>query len=497
MSKNTDILIYNSLSRRVETLELNDKEELNMFVCGPTVYDYIHIGNARTFTFFDTFARFLRSKGIKLNYIQNITDIDDKIINRAEELKISPKELADQYTAKFIEDMRSIHADSQATLIRATDKIPEIIKQVEQLISKGNAYLIENDGYYFDLSSFPEYGKLSRRTTQMAEDGTSRIDDNPDKRNRGDFCVWKFKKDDKEPSWPAPFGQGRPGWHIEDTAITESVFGPQYDIHGGGQDLMFPHHEAEIAQQESASGLKPFVRYWIHCAFLINKEEKMSKSKGNFATLHEILEKISPLTGRPFPSEAIRYYFLSAHYRSPLNYNEDLIISAHTAIHSIYNSYIRILTTKNGMINKSHLSEREDFILKIKEQMQLFYDELKNDFNTPGAFGHLFKLLSLTNEFIDRLGSLDWQRPYLSEEIEVFLSDVGSILGIFNINTLIKEETLLNQRDQNEAIYLYKKRIIAREDKDYTKSDELRLELEALGYQVQDNPNKSFIWKLP
>src|SRR3989344_5285411 len=280
--------INNTLTKQKEEFVPRENKKVKMFVCGPTVYDYIHIGNARTFVFFDVVAKYLRHSGYQVQYIQNITDIDDKIITRAKEINEDPLVFAKKYEEIFLEDMKALKVTAVTDYdqyARATDHIDEVVGQVKKLIEKGHAYLIEGDGYYFDLSTFPDYGKLSGRTVEMAEDAVSRVDENPDKRNRGDFTLWKFFKEG-EPFWETKLGKGRPGWHIEDTAITEKYFGPQYDLHGAGQDLIFPHHEAEIAQQESASGIKPFVKYWMHSAFLVNKEKKMSKSLGNFMSLN-------------------------------------------------------------------------------------------------------------------------------------------------------------------------------------------------------------------
>ncbi|MEK7195620.1 MAG: class I tRNA ligase family protein, partial [Patescibacteria group bacterium] len=252
------VKIFNTLSGKKEPLPKAPKQGLRLFVCGPTVYDYVHIGNARTFTVFDLFVRYLRGCGVKTYYLQNITDIDDKIISRAQKEGKNWKLISRKFEAVFrknMKDLGNIFVDRYA---RATDFIPQIIKQVKTLIKKGCAYKIGGDGWYFDLKKFPEYGKLAHRTIEQAEDATSRIDSSGKKRNKGDFCLWKFSKPG-EPSWKTDLGDGRPGWHIEDTAITESFFGPQYEMHGGGVDLRFPHHEAEIAQQESASGKKPFV----------------------------------------------------------------------------------------------------------------------------------------------------------------------------------------------------------------------------------------------
>jgi cysteinyl-tRNA synthetase len=332
--------IYNTLTKQKEEF-LPPGSKVRMFVCGPTVYDYIHIGNARTFVVFDVIAKYLRYRGYNLKYIQNITDIDDKIIERARETGQSWKEVAERFEKTFTENMKSLKISAVDEYPRATEHIKEIVRQVKTLIEKGNAYLIDGDGYYFDLKTFLEYGKLSGRTAEMAEDAVSRIDESAGKRNKGDFCLWKFSKAG-EPFWPADIGDGRPGWHIEDTAITEKYFGPQYEIHGGGQDLAFPHHEAEIAQQESASGFKPFVKYWLHVGFLINKGGKMSKSEGNFLTVDEALKKYSP--------EALRFYFLSAHYRSPLDYTEENLRAAEAAANRLAETIEKLKSIKKGKL---------------------------------------------------------------------------------------------------------------------------------------------------
>ena len=272
--------LYSTLSRKREIFKSIKKGKVNLFVCGPTVYDYAHLGHAKTYIQFDIIVKYLRYKGYKVFYLQNITDIDDKIIKRANEEKVDWKEIVKKYKEEYLEDMKNLGVDSIDKYANATDYIPEIISQVKRLIDKGIAYKI-SDGYYFDLTKFKEYGKLAKRKTEQAEDAVSRIDENPEKRNKGDFCLWKFKKEN-EPFWESELGEGRPGWHIEDTAITEKELGSQYDIHGGGLDLIFPHHEAEIAQMESISGKKPLVRYWMHIGFLKTKNRKMSNSSGNF-----------------------------------------------------------------------------------------------------------------------------------------------------------------------------------------------------------------------
>ncbi|OGN01802.1 MAG: cysteine--tRNA ligase [Candidatus Yanofskybacteria bacterium RIFCSPLOWO2_12_FULL_43_11b] len=453
--------IFNTLTKQLEPLPSPDEQKkLNMFVCGPTVYDYIHIGNARTFVMFDVVAKYLRYRGYDVNYIQNITDIDNKIIERAQKENTDPLEYAKKYSDFFKQDMLALGVTSPEYK-NAVDHIPEVIKQVRTLLDKGNAYVIENDGIYFDLSTFPDYGKLSGRTASMADDAVSRIDDSDRKRNRGDFALWKFGRPG-DPSWPAPFGAGRPGWHIEDTAITEKYFGPQYDIHGGGQDLIFPHHEAEIAQQESASGLKPFVKYWMHSGFLINKESKMSKSLGNFTTLHEALKKYGP--------KNLRLYLLSAHYRSPLALDENGLTSA-----IVSNAGVYAFEERLELVRKSKKTSDDGANKIIDEAVQGFEDSLDNDFNTPKALASFFtsinKFFMLFNK--GGLGLNDVLK------IEEYLKTVNNILGIINQPKIKIPEEIVKKVEEREVV---------RKNKEWVKSDELRQEIENLGFDIDDTP---------
>jgi len=453
--------IFNTLTKQLEPLPSPDEQKkLNMFVCGPTVYDYIHIGNARTFVMFDVVAKYLRYRGYDVNYIQNITDIDNKIIERAQKENTDPLEYAKKYSDFFKQDMLALGVTSPEYK-NAVDHIPEVIKQVRTLLYKGNVYVIENDGIYFDLSTFPDYGKLSGRTASMADDAVSRIDDSDRKRNRGDFALWKFGRPG-DPSWPAPFGAGRPGWHIEDTAITEKYFGPQYDIHGGGQDLIFPHHEAEIAQQESASGLKPFVKYWMHSGFLINKESKMSKSLGNFTTLHEALKKYGP--------KNLRLYLLSAHYRSPLALDENGLTSA-----IVSNAGVYAFEERLELVRKSKKTSDDGANKIIDEAVQGFEDSLDNDFNTPKALASFFtsinKFFMLFNK--GGLGLNDVLK------IEEYLKTVNNILGIINQPKIKIPEEIVKKVEEREVV---------RKNKEWVKSDELRQEIENLGFDIDDTP---------
>ncbi len=453
------ITLYNTLTKTKERLIPHHDKKIQMFVCGPTVYDYTHIGNARTFVFFDVVAKYLRSQGYEVDYIQNITDIDDKIIQRAKEAGRKPLDWAQEYYQHFKDDMKALGVDSPK-YIPATEHIEQVVKQVKTLIDKGHAYLIADDGYYFDLSTFKDYGKLSGRTTQMADDGVSRIDENNKKRNNGDFCLWKFSKPD-EPSWDTELGKGRPGWHIEDTAITEHYFGPQYDIHGGGQDLIFPHHEAEITQQESASGKKPFVKYWMHVAFLVNKEQKMSKSLGNFEIVNELLKK--------YPKEVIRFYLLANHYRSPLDYNEDMFKQSLAAV-----SRIGEFIEKIKLANSESKAENEKGVEGLlAEQKRLFIEALNDDFNSPRAISEIFDLIKSINSS-DHIIS-----KQTSENILDLLKYFDSILGI------IPSE---QQKIPEEILKLGKEMDILRKAGEYEGSDKLRLKAAEKGYIASSTP---------
>lgn len=451
------IKVYNTLTRQKEEfLPLGSK--VRMFVCGPTAYDYIHVGNARTYVVFDVFAKYLKYRGYEVEYIQNITDIDDKIITRAHELGQDPIDYARDFTDAFLEDIKKLGVNSVNHYEPATKNIDQVIKQVKTLIEKGNAYKIDGDGWYFDLKTFLEYGKLSGRTVEMAEDGVSRIDESLSKRNRGDFCLWKFSKPE-EPGWDSDLGYGRPGWHIEDTAITEKYFGPQYDLHGAGADLMFPHHEAEIAQQESASGLKPFVRYWMHVGFLVNKTQKMSKSSGNFTVLREALKKYSP--------EVLRFYFLSSHYRSPLDYNEELLRQAEAATNRLAEFVSRLKSAQNSLSGS-------DTNLDIIEEVQHGFElEIDDDFNTSKAIGYIFELVRRVNQLID----LQELSQDSAKKILKWLEKANKILDIIPAKTIevpTEIKKLIDDREQ------------ARQQKDFLHADQLREQIKNLGYEVDD-----------
>jgi len=433
--------LYNTLTKKKEEFTPLREGRVNLFVCGPTVYDFPHLGHGKTYTQFDVLAKFLRYLNYEVFYLQNITDIDDKIINRARELGISWKELSLKFDQVYKEDMQALGNDAVTKYARATDFVPEIIKQVETLLSKGYAYQIA-DGIYFETAKFKNYGKLSGRTELKENDSVSRIDEAVGKRGWNDFCLWKAEKPG-EPSWSSPFGYGRPGWHIEDTAITESHFGPQYDIHGGAIDLIFPHHECEIAQMESASGLEPLVRYWTHTGFLNIDSKKMSKSLGNFKTIRDMLK----LGTSP---SAFRLWALMAHYRSPMNFSEEALASAESALKRLQGFYLA-LGKDVGQVSVEYQSK--------------FRTYLEDDLDTPRALTLLWDI------FKDEKVS--------NADKKATLFDFDKVLGLNFENQ--KEELI-----PEEIIKLAKEREEARENKDFQKSDEIREKINSLGYEVKD-----------
>jgi len=454
--------LYNTLTRKKELFRPRKGKKVNLFVCGPTVYDYSHIGHARTYLNFDVIAKYLREKGYNVFYLQNITDIDDKIINRARERKISPQKLARDFEKEYLKDMKGLKIDSVTKYARATEHIKEIISQVERLFKKGFAYQIE-DGVYYDISKFKDYGKLSRRTVLQAEDALSRIDEGKEKRNKGDFCLWKISKPG-EPKWKSNFVWGRPGWHIEDTAITEKYFGPQYDIHGGARDLIFPHHEAEIAQMEALSGKKPLVKYWIHSGFLTVKGQKMAKSLGNFITIRDFLRNNSP--------RLLRLLVIKTHYRSPLDYTDNLISQTKRELEKIDEFVGKV---KNRVPVGGEGGRRERSSLRPSKFQTEFYKAMEDDLNTPKALAAIFDLINKGNILI----SQNKLSPTGAKDILAFLRKVDKVFN-FIFWKKSKEEiprALLNLVKQREKY---------RKEENWRKADEIRRKIKEIGYWVKD-----------
>ena len=460
--------IYNTLSDKKDEFKPIKGKNINLFVCGPTVYDYSHLGHAKNYVIFDSFVKYLRLKGYKVFYLQNITDLDDKIIARAREKGVSPKDLAVAFEKEHLKDMEVLGIDSVSKYARATDYMKEIINQVKRLQEKGYAYEIEGDGIYYDISKFKRYGKLSGRTALQAEDAVSRIDYSKNKRNRGDFCLWKFSED-SEPSWPAPFGNGRPGWHIEDTAITEKFFGSQYDIHGGARDLIFPHHEAEIAQMEAVSGKSPLVKYWMHVGFLTVNGQKMSKSLGNFITISDFLKRC--------PANYLRFFVAKNLWRQPVDYSESVLIEIRATVEKIEEFLRKIKSQKSKIKNSAQNTKL------IKDFKINFYKELDDDFNTPKAFAVMFDFIKKANELLDK--NLISQKQ--ASEIYKFFQEINKVFGIINFEKV-------NRTIPAEIKKIAKAREEYRKNKDWQKSDELRKEIESKGYTIEDT-DKGFVIK--
>jgi len=462
------MMIQSTLSGSKEQFTPIHKNRINFFVCGPTVYDDSHIGHARTYIAFDVVARYFKFKGFSVFYLQNITDVDDKIIQRSSELGVPPLTVARKFEKRYLEDMRSLGVTNVSYYARATEHIPEIISQIERLIEKGYAYETET-GVYFEESKFSDFGKLSHQTAEDLE--KHRIEPDPTKRNPGDFSLWKKRQDGEEVTWDSPWGKGRPGWHIEDTAITETYFGPQYDIHGGAMDLIFPHHEAEIAQMEAASNKKPLVRCWMHTGFLNVKGEKMSKSLGNFTTIRDMLQKCD--------AESFRFFVLSAHYRSPIDFSEEALEQSRKSLERIRQA-AKIIGEEVEKASQSAKSEDQD--ADIVEAKAKFLESMDNDFNTPYALRAVFELVRAVNR---RINEKSISRNALIDAARL-LDEFGQILGIsFSFSKSKRSE---NSGDKTGKLIelLIDVRQKLREKKDWTLSDEIRNRLNELDVVLED-----------
>lgn len=465
---------------------------LRLFVCGPTVYDSPHLGHARTYVAFDVIVRILRARGFGVVFLENVTNVDDKIIARARERKEDPFALAARYEREFTDAMRAFGVASVDAYARASDFIPAIVAQVAALVRKGYAYVIEGDGYYFDIAKFPEYGRLSRRTALQAEDSVSRIDESVAKRTKGDFCLWKFVQDtdaharppklqrrrgsarngyvlvNGEPAWETPLGLGRPGWHIEDTAITETFFGPQYDIHGGGLDLKFPHHEAEIAQQEAASGKRPLVRFWMHAGTLLVNGRKMSKSLGNFVTTEEYLSGYG--LARERAARVFRLLVLQYHYRSPMDFSDELVLGASRAYASL-----ELFLGKLAFIARRAPADAPGVLAKgeLDALEKGFWGRLEDDCNTPEALAGLFRAIGGMEPKVWRLGKVE------AAELRARLGGMLEMLGL---------AFPAPARVPAAVAALAKERELCRVRKQFVQADALRTRIQALGYEVDDTP---------
>ena len=456
---------YNTLTNQVEEFKPIEENKVKMYVCGPTVYNYIHIGNARPIVVFDILARYFKYKGYKVDFVQNFTDIDDKMINKANDENRTVNDIAERYIGAFLEDIKKLNILEDVVRPKATDYIDEMIITIEALIDKGFAYVLNGD-VLFDISKYKEYGSLSNQKIDQLEIG-ARIEADENKKNPLDFVLWKNKKDG-EPSWKAPWGEGRPGWHIECTAMSHKYFGETFDIHGGGQDLIFPHHENEIAQAKCAYGGK-FANYWLHNGYIQIDGEKMSKSKGNFFLLREILEE--------FDGSVVRWFLAGTHYRKPINFSKEDLQAAEAALEKINGTLIR---AENFIIEKN---EKYDNILEesINEFIEKFDEAIEDDLNTPLAVSLIHEHLRDLNKFIDNYGK--------SAIIEKSLNAInGRLVNILGIN--LKRENVGNLTSNLLDLFIYIRKE-AREEKNFKLSDLVRDKLSELGVELKDNKDGS------
>jgi len=452
--------VYNTLTRHLDDFEPIHPGRVNMFVCGPTVYDVSHIGHGKSYVAYDIIARYLRKRGYSVFFVLNITDIDDKIINRAKETKEDPLRLSERYAQAFYKDMKDLHVNSINLYAKASDFIPEIISQIKGLVEKGIGYKIAG-GVYYDISKFPEYGKLSRQNLEQLT--VHRVDPDPEKRNPGDFVLWKNQKPG-EIAWESPWGKGRPGWHIEDTAITLTYFGATYDLHGGGTELIFPHHEAEIAQAEGLTGKKPLAKYWAHTGLLSIKGQEMHKSLGNFVPIQEAIQKVGV--------EALRVLYASTHYRSPLDYTEETLVQAASLARRFRRAFEQLqLATGNKSESKN---ENSTVKVQVDEARTEFFTAMDDDFNTPRALAAYIRIVGIAEEH---------GKSASTESVAMLLEamkELSSILGLLETEAVQRREFL------DLVILLTVLRNELRAKREYVLSDRIRDQMQKAGVTVED-----------
>ncbi|MEN8245139.1 MAG: cysteine--tRNA ligase [Thermodesulfobacteriota bacterium] len=477
--------IYNTLTRKKEPFKSIEPGKVRMYVCGPTVYDSCHIGHARAFVVFDVVVRYFRAAGMKVTYVRNFTDVDDKIIKRATELNMSSVALADLYIKEFQADMKALHVAEPSFEPRVTEHMPEIIAFVEKLIQKGAAYTKEGD-VYFSVESFEGYGKLSGRRLEDMEAG-ARVDIDTRKQNPFDFALWKSAKPG-EPYWESPWGRGRPGWHIECSAMSSKFLGRTFDIHGGGKDLVFPHHENEIAQSECATG-EVFANYWIHNGFVNINQEKMSKSLGNFLMVKDVLQHFHP--------EAVRLFLLSKQYRKPIDFSDGALLESTTALDRIYAMLQRIENRADsyaeGVADEDNLADT---------YWQRFCEAMDDDFNTARALAVVFDAARQANRHMD--DKIDADDPTVAAQLGLLrhaILRMGKVLGVLNqsADSYFSEKKSMQAEKQDidpaEVESLLKERTAARKDKDWAKADEIRDRLAAMDVVIEDRPDGT-VWKI-
>ncbi len=482
--------LYNTLTRKIEFFKPLRGNKVRIYVCGVTIYDRCHLGHARALVLFDLLYRVLKSKGYEIDFVRNFTDIDDKILNRAREEKISWKEVARQNLDAFREDFKDFKLSAPTVEPKATEHIPDMIQLIEQLIQKGIAYVVDGE-VFFSVKMFPSYGKLSGQALEQLRAG-ARIETHPKKKDPEDFVLWKVRSEriplghEEEPSWPSPWGPGRPGWHIECSAMSLKYLGAPLDIHGGGTDLIFPHHENEIAQSEGATG-KSFSRFWIHNGMVTLKEEKMSKSTGNLLRVQEILKRYS--------AEVVRFFLLAAHYRSPLEFNWELLDQAEKAVSRGYTALKRL---KEGLM-EDQLPDKIEAATSLQEIWPRFEAALDDDLNTPVAMAVFFDAVKAIHQtFTDSRRVSRSPHRVVFEGVQNEFHRMASLLGFFekDPNDYFQKsrlvQTSLTEKEILEQIQLREE---ARKRKDWKGADALRQQLAEKGITLEDTP-KGTVWKV-
>ena len=462
--------LYNTLTRTKEEFKTIEPGKVRMYACGPTVYNYFHLGNARPFVTFDTLRRYLEYKGYEVTFVQNFTDIDDKMINRANEEGITVSDLADRFIKEYYIDADGLNIKRQAVQPRATKSIGAIIKLIKSMEEKGYTYVIEGDGVYYDVTKKSDYGKLSHyKLEDLQAGGGERGASYEGKRNPGDFAVWKFKKEG-EPAWNSPWGEGRPGWHIECSAMIKEFLGDTIDIHGGGQDLIFPHHENEIAQSEAANSC-PLANFWVHNAFVNVDGEKMSKSLGNFFTIRDIVKS--------YPYNVIRFFILLGHYRMPINFSDQLLESAKTSLERISTCVNNVdFLLGNGGVKSAPAEGDDKFLASVEAAAESFVAHMDDDLNTADAITDIFNLVKVTNTG----ATAD---DVSGEALKVAADKIRELTGVLGIELFGNEE----EEIPAEITELVEARTAAKKAKDFAEADRIRDELKAKGYIVKDTPN--------
>lgn len=460
--------IFNTLTRSKEEFKPINEGKVGIYVCGPTVYDYIHIGNARPMIVFDTLRRYLTYLGYDVNYVSNFTDVDDKIIKRANEANVPSTEISERFIKECKVDMQSLNVQEATTHPKATEEIPDMIAMVETLIEKGFAYEVDGT-VYFRTRKFEEYGKLSHKNIDDLRSGsrTLQVSGENQKEDALDFVLWKPKKEG-EPSWESPWGDGRPGWHLECSVMSKKYIGDVIDIHAGGEDLIFPHHENEIAQSEAANGTE-FARYWMHNGFLKINNEKMSKSLGNFFTVREIGEK--------YPLQIIRFFMLSAHYRSPLNFSDDLVEAAKNGLDRILTAVWKLEELSEKATAKGEtadLSALEGYVKRFEEAMD-------DDLNTADAVSVIFELVKYANTNVTEESDKAF--------VDAVLGELKKLCEVLGIVTEKQEDNL-----DAEVEALIAERQVARKEKNFARADEIRDQLSAMGIILEDT-REGVKWK--